>query len=31
MSMKFLVSGGGHFGFWGEGGADFVFMGAGIF
>ena len=33
MSIKFLVLGGGrgYFGFWGGGGADFIFMGARIF
>ena len=33
MSIKFLVLGGGYFGFGGGGGgsADFIFMGAGIF
>ena len=32
MSIKFLVLGGGNFGFGGGGGsADFIFMGAGIF
>ena len=32
MSIKFLVLGGGYFGFWGGGGsADFIFLGAGIF
>ena len=32
MSVKFLVLGGGYFGFWGGGGsADFIFMGARIF
>ena len=32
MSIKFLVLGGGYFGFEGRGGsADFIFMGAGIF
>ena len=33
MSIKFLVLGGGVFWFWGGGGegADFIFMGAGIF
>ena len=32
MSIKFLVLGGGDFGFWGGGGsADFIFMGARIF
>ena len=32
MSIKFLVLGGGYFGFWGGGGgsADFIFMGAKI-
>ena len=32
MSIKFLVlGGGGYFGFWGGGSADFIFMGARIF
>ena len=31
MPKKFLVLGGGYFGFWGGGGADFIFMGARIF
>ena len=32
MSIKFLVLGGGYFGFfWGGGSADFIFMGAWIF
>ena len=31
MSIKFLVSGGGYFGFGGGRSADFIFMGAGIF
>ena len=30
-SIKFLVLGGGYFGFWGGGSADFIFMGARIF
>ena len=31
MSIKFLVLGGGYFGFGGGGSADSIFMGAGIF
>ena len=31
MSIKFLVLGGGYFGFGGGGSADFIFMGARIF
>ena len=31
MSIKFLVLGGGYFGFWGGGSADFIFMGARMF
>ena len=31
MPMKFLVSGGNWFCFWGGGSANFTFMGAGIF
>ena len=31
MSIKFLLLGGGYFGFGGGGSADFIFMGARIF